>query len=275
MKNAETTALTALIGQIWPSMRLDEFTADAWHLILEDLPFDVAQHAVAALAKARPGYIQPYDIRRQAAKTAGLLAPDEADALQQCVTVAGNMGTGARALPGPVQDAYWAMGGSQGFTAPPAVLRPQFGRVYRDCVAARDEQLLGGDLGEAIETARAAELAASVTEAEAVEHVETAELTQRDMRMIEGAFQRVEPVYQHIPAKWNRSAITVPEPLPSTEAGDPDLAAALEVLRGLGGHVQVYRAAARAELETEGARLSKRTELIRAADLATRPEPTP
>lgn len=270
MINEETTALTALIGQIWPSMRIEEFTADAWHLILEDLPYDLAQLAVATLAKARPGYISPYDIRRQAAKTAGLLAPDEADALGQGVTVAGNLGTGASLLPGAVQDAYWAMGGSQGFAAPPAILRPQFGRVYRDAVTAREEQLLGGNLGLAIEEARTAELTARA--AEAVERVQTAELKARDMRAIEGTFQHVEPGYVHVGSKWSRGDARVPEPLPASPDDDPDLDDALEVLRGLGGHVHAYRAAARAELEREGARLSKRTELIRAAALATRPE---
>jgi hypothetical protein len=154
MRNEDTVKLAALVAQLWPSMKLNEYTADAWHPAMSDLSYADAEQAVYYLARGKTGYIQLYDIRRQVAKSAGLLAPEEAVALQMAVKVAGSMGDGAGALPPAVRDAYWAMGGSQGFASPPAILRPQWGRVYRDCVAAQEEDLLTGDLGKSIENAR-------------------------------------------------------------------------------------------------------------------------
>lgn len=266
MINAETVALTALITQIWPSMKLNEYSADAWHPVLEDLPYAAAEHAVLILAKSHPGYIQPYDIRRQAAKTAGLLAPDEADALQLALDVAGVQGTGASMLPAAVKDAYWAMGGSQGFMAMPAVLRPQWGRVYRDCVAAREEQLLAGDLGLAIENSRPIAIAATPMPPDVESPAMGVEETGHNQKRLEREFLRIE-------SHWNRNAILVPAApaLPVADpADDPELADAQAILREV-GNAYVWQLAARAELETEGAALTHRAVAIRAADMATRP----
>ena len=106
MTPTQTVQLVALITQIWPSMKLNEFTADAWHPILEDLDFADAARAVNLLAKTHDGYIAPADIRRQTAREAGLLPVAEAQALQLAITVAGNMGGGRSALPGPARRAY-------------------------------------------------------------------------------------------------------------------------------------------------------------------------
>lgn len=198
MNNAETVALTAVVSQIWPSMKLNAYSADAWHPVLADLPYAVAEYAVHQLAKSHPGYIQPYDIRRHAAKTAGLLAPDEADALQLALDVAGARGAGANMLPPAVKDAYWAMGGSQGFAALPGVLRPQWGRVYRDCVAAREEQLLGGDLGLAIENSRPVAITA------APEQPESDARPMSPGEMVHNQ-ERLELAYLHVDSKWNRN----------------------------------------------------------------------
>jgi hypothetical protein len=267
MINAETVALTALITQIWPSMKLNEYSADAWHPVLEDLPYAAAEHAVLILAKSHPGYIQPYDIRRQAAKTAGLLAPDEADALQLALDVAGAQGTGASMLPPAVKDAYWAMGGSQGFAAMPAVLRPQWGRVYRDCVAAREEQLLAGDLGLAIENSRPVAIAAAPARHDTETPAMSAEATEHNQKRLEREFLRIE-------SRWNRASIAVPAapaPPKADPGDDPELADAQAILAESGSD-HAWRIAARAELETEGAVLTHRAVAIRAADMATRPE---
>lgn len=269
MNNTETVALAALITQIWPSMKLNAYSADAWHPVLEDLPYAIAEHAVLILAKSHSGYIQPYDIRRQAAKSAGLLAPDEADALQMALDVAGNSGTGASLLPPAVKDAYWAMGGSQGFQALPGVLRPQWGRVYRDCVIAREEQLLAGDLGAAIENSRPVAIAATP---------ETPDFDVPPMGAdeIENNRKRLERTYLHVESKWNRNAKASSRPggngrlaLESADA-QPGYESAKAVLQGL-DDAGPWLAAAVAALDAEGQKDPTPQQLaIRAADLATR-----
>ena len=160
MKPTETVELVGMITQIWPSMKLNQHTAKAWHMVLSDLPYDIAQQAVANLAKSRIGYIGVADIRRQAAADAGLLAPEEGDAYDMAAKVGLNSGTGARMLPGPVQDAYWQMGGAQAFEDPIGMVRSRWNKVYATCVTKRETALLTGDLGVAIETRRRAELTA-------------------------------------------------------------------------------------------------------------------
>lgn len=160
MRPTQVNELVTRVSQIWPSMKLAGYTPDAWEPILEDLDYDDAYAAVYALARSHPGYIQPYDIRRQVADTAGLLPPDEADALRQAAAVAGLRGEGASRLHPAVQAAYRAMGGAVGFDAPPEITRPQWGRVYRDATARHERELLAGDLGAAI-TAHRRELDAA------------------------------------------------------------------------------------------------------------------
>lgn len=155
MNNKETTKLVALIAQLWPAMKINEFTADAWHPALADLDLNDAVAAVYALIKSNPGFIGIADIRRRAAAMAGLLAPDEGDAFDMAVKVGLNTGIGARMLPGPVQDAYWQMGGAQAFEDPAGMVRSRWNKVYATCVAKRETDLLVGDLGAAIANTRA------------------------------------------------------------------------------------------------------------------------
>jgi hypothetical protein len=78
-------------------------------------------------------------------------------------TVAGNLGTGASLLPGPVRAAYRDMGGSQGFQCVPSILRAQWRTVYGDAVEAYEHNLLGGDLGSAIAHTKRAQITAAPT----------------------------------------------------------------------------------------------------------------
>jgi hypothetical protein len=153
MNRVETIELVAAIGEIWPAMKLTANTPKAWQPLLDDVDQADALHAVRTLAMSRTGYISPADIRRQIAATAGLLAPDEADALRQAAAVAGDHGTGASKLHPAVHAAYRALGGATGFDAPPEILRPQWGRAYRDATRRHEEQLLAGDLTAAIAAA--------------------------------------------------------------------------------------------------------------------------
>lgn len=61
MRHAESVQVVALISQLCPSQRIDEFTADAWHPLLE--PFDLAD-AIAAVydAAARARYVDVSDV---------------------------------------------------------------------------------------------------------------------------------------------------------------------------------------------------------------------
>ena len=160
MTPREVVQLVGIVSQIWPSMKINEYTADAWRPLLEDLGYPDAEQAVSALAKTRPGYITVYDIRRQTAKAVGLLPPHEAEALQMAVKVASDLGVGAGKLHPAVGAAYWNMGGSPGFAAPSGVLRSQWAKVYAEACEQIELALLGGDLGVAIEAARRTALAA-------------------------------------------------------------------------------------------------------------------
>lgn len=154
MNNRETTKLVGLIAQLWPAMKINEFTADAWHPALADLTLDDATTAVYALVKGRPGYISVYDIRHQVAEAAGLLPIEEGIAYDMAAKVALNFGTGARMLPGPVADAYWQMGGAPAFEGDAAMVRSRWNKIYAACCDKRNKELLAGNLGAALRTAR-------------------------------------------------------------------------------------------------------------------------
>lgn len=156
MKPTETVELVGMITQIWPSMKINQHTAKAWHLVLSDLPYDAAEQAVANLAKFKVGYIGVADIRRQAAEDAGLGHTEEGIAYDMAAKVGLNQGVGARMLPGAVQDAYWQLGGSQAFEGDAAIVRSRWNKIYASCCEKRTKGLLSGDLGASIEQARAA-----------------------------------------------------------------------------------------------------------------------
>lgn len=156
MTPTQTVKLVAIIRQLWPSMKVDEHTPDAWHVILDDLAFDDALAAVRHLARTRSGYIAPADIRRQVAAAAGLLPLlTEAEALQEASNVAGQQGYGASNLDSATYHAYRAMGGPTAFDAPASVLRPQWARVYAAVAERQIEELLAGDLGALVAQHRA------------------------------------------------------------------------------------------------------------------------
>lgn len=160
MKPTETVELVGMITQIWPSMKINQHTAKAWHLVLADLPYDVAEQAVANLAKFKQGYIGVADIRHQAAEDAGLLPIEEGIAYDMAARVGLRSGDGARMLPGPVQDAYWQLGGARAFEGDAAMVRSRWNKIYAACCEKRTKELLSGDLGTAIQLTRATAIAA-------------------------------------------------------------------------------------------------------------------
>lgn len=161
MNGVEMIELVGTIGEVWPSMQLTKHTPKAWQPILGDATLADALDAVQHLARTRTGYISPADIRRQIADSAGLLPPIESEAFAAVVSVAARGGVGASLLHPAVQAAYRAMGGPTGFDAPPAILRPQWGRAYTAAVAAHERELLAGDLGAAVAAHRRLALTAA------------------------------------------------------------------------------------------------------------------
>lgn len=87
-------------------------------------------------------------------------------------------------------------------------------------------------------------------------------------RAIEGTFRQVD-------SKWNRNIIAVPIQQLAIEAApqpeDPEHAAASKLLAGV-PDARHWIEEARRQLEAEGARLTRASVAIRAADLATRPD---
>jgi hypothetical protein len=57
----ETTALLAYVKQATPHQRMDEFTADAWADLLEDVTYADARLAVKAILK-RQQYVAPSEV---------------------------------------------------------------------------------------------------------------------------------------------------------------------------------------------------------------------
>lgn len=62
MTPAESLALVRIVRAACPSQKLDEFTPDVWHGLLEDLRFDDCRAGVMALAKRQP-FLSPAEIR--------------------------------------------------------------------------------------------------------------------------------------------------------------------------------------------------------------------
>lgn len=156
MNNKETTTLVALIHQLWPAMKINDATPDAWHPALADLTLDDATAAVYALVKSHHGYIGIADIRHQAADNAGLLPIEEGIAYDMAARVGLNSGLGARMLPGPVQDAYWQLGGAPAFEGDAQIVRSRWNKIYAACRDKLTKELLAGDLGAAIQASRTA-----------------------------------------------------------------------------------------------------------------------
>jgi hypothetical protein len=144
----ETVALVRVIRGTWPSMRIDEFTPDAWHPLLEDIPGVLALGAVKSLAKVSSAYIAPADIRRWVANYAGLLAPGEDDAWDRALSVAQAEGEGRSQLHPVVSQTYLAMGGSANIRLGlPGPTRAQFGQIYKRLKDEYEREVLSGDLG--------------------------------------------------------------------------------------------------------------------------------
>ena len=153
MTPTETLTLVRLTCALWPAMRLDEHTPDAWHDVLGDLPADLALAAVRRLAKVSRGYIGPADIRREVYRAAGLLAPDPALTFAEVVRVASNWGDGRAGLHPLAAAAYDAMGGARTIAGMPSwAARRDFDQTWERLAGQAENDLLAGDFERATET---------------------------------------------------------------------------------------------------------------------------
>lgn len=61
MNRTETLALTRYVQALCPAQKLDQYSADAWHDVLGDLPVGVAKKAAAMCARLKP-FVAPSEI---------------------------------------------------------------------------------------------------------------------------------------------------------------------------------------------------------------------
>ncbi len=143
MNPQETVGLLRLVASGWPSMKISEYTADVWHPALEDIPFTDAAAAVTRLIRTSSAYIAPADIRREAYRDAGMLAPIEDRAWENINRVATAQGEGRSLLHEVEREAYDALGGSQGIrNAKAEVLRAQFAKSWQRLAADYEHRLM-------------------------------------------------------------------------------------------------------------------------------------
>lgn len=64
MTPTETTKLCRIARAACPAQAVDEYTPDAWHLLLGDLDFTTAQVALIEVAKRQP-FVAPAEIRAE------------------------------------------------------------------------------------------------------------------------------------------------------------------------------------------------------------------
>jgi hypothetical protein len=67
MTPQETVLLAAYVKACCPQQAMGEYTPDAWHDLLGDLPLDDCRAAVAAVAKRQP-FVAPAEIRAEVRK---------------------------------------------------------------------------------------------------------------------------------------------------------------------------------------------------------------
>lgn len=98
MNQAEITALCRMVSYICPSQKIDQYTPDAWGLLLADLDATDATTAVTNLGRmplepGRSRYIEPGHIRAEVSRIrAGRL--DQFDAITEPPPGAGDTATG-------------------------------------------------------------------------------------------------------------------------------------------------------------------------------------
>lgn len=124
MTPVEAVHLLALVKALRPAQGILDGTAEAWHALLGDMPYDAAQRAVLAIARRTSAWIDPAMIRREALAQAGHGPADLDEVLPAITAVARAEGIGRRALPEPAAALYDALGGAPAIRAmPPGVLQ--------------------------------------------------------------------------------------------------------------------------------------------------------
>ncbi|MFJ7417943.1 hypothetical protein ACIQXD_04940 [Streptomyces uncialis] len=67
MTEEDAVVLTRYVKALCPQQKFDEYTPDAWHDVLGDLPLGTAREAAAAVARRQP-FVSPSEIRDEIRK---------------------------------------------------------------------------------------------------------------------------------------------------------------------------------------------------------------
>lgn len=144
MTAAETVRLLAFLAAANPAMRVEDGTAEAWHVILALVPFETAMVPARRLVTTTR-WVAVSDIARGVAADAGMLAPDEEQAWEAATRVASNEGEGRTTLHPAVEEVYWSFGGAGGpLTSSHSAVRAQFRDAYRTVAGRHDEERILG-----------------------------------------------------------------------------------------------------------------------------------
>lgn len=158
MTRAETVRLLAFLAAVNPAMRVEEGTAEAWHLVLAQAPANPVMEAARRLVTTQR-WVAVCDVVQACAASLGLLAPDEEQAYTAAVRVASDEGVGRSDLHPAVEEAYWSFGGAGGsLTSLSSAVRAQFRDAYRVIQRRHDETAMLGLTSGAIQSPQFAAL---------------------------------------------------------------------------------------------------------------------
>lgn len=131
MNRSETARLLAIAQAVHPTHPVNEDTIVAYHLLVGDLPYPAAEHALRAALRTSPFFPKPSELVEAVAERSGFL-PNEADAWS---IVLDHMRGPQRTFagPAPIDEAVRAIGGFYNLrqSQRPDVDRKAFGEAYR------------------------------------------------------------------------------------------------------------------------------------------------
>lgn len=147
MTPQEAIGLLALVRATWPGMSVVEGMDRTWAALFSDVPAGAATEAVLRLGRRTSRFLAVADIRREVARMAGLLAPDEDLAWRGATAVAVDGGLGRNQLHPVVAAVYTDMGGASGPLAlGGTTVRAQFRDAYRQARDRHDADVLDAGL---------------------------------------------------------------------------------------------------------------------------------
>lgn len=148
--NAEECArLVSLVRSLYPAQRFDENprnVVDAWGFVVADVDFEEARAAVVRLARRGVQWVSPGDVRREAAHSRNVLAPDVDQLVRDCREVARLQGVGRRSLHPAALSAYDTIGGAETIKRLDAYGLGRLRSMIADAAASFDRRVLDEQL---------------------------------------------------------------------------------------------------------------------------------